>query len=1024
MKNLYAAGIVFYLLFAGDNPSFSQNRPEPRWPKTSTGKYVCFTDEMEKYRLTETGRPAKDVVFEKWVSAQTSILNNNSNTLYRTAPIVYTIPVIFHVIHNGEAVGTGRNIAKAFIDSQIIQINNDFRRKAGTSGFNNHAAGADVEIQFAAAILSPTNTVLGEPGIERINRITRGWTAPPHLDTYMNSTIKPATFWNPDKYLNIWVCDLTDQSGAILGYAQQPIAPGNIGQDDDTATIAATDGIVLDYGIIGSSNKKPAGAYPFDEGRILTHELGHFFSLRHVWGEGNCDLDDYVFDTPRQNGVIFGCNTNSNSCNDTQYGSPGDSVDMVRNYMQYSDNACVNIFTVGQKNRMRVIMGETGVGSPRRASLRFSDRCLNKPLVSFVNTDTTVMERTQCNLTWGFNIPVSISRPPAGITNVKFTITGNTNGNDYTIYPDSVSFSPTDTADKYFTVTMNADAVMEGNEKANFSLTISDTNALAAPDPYELTIMNDDFPPIMGKRFSGTLFYEDFETPSAGWKNYDYIKGANRWLIGGSNGDVSSAKSAYISKDSSSLSYNGSSVSHTLLYHEVDAYNWDSLNLSFYYKCKGQTSNGVKKDFGKIMYSLDSLNFYQINGTTDLADSSNSTFYAAQLPYFLWNTKFYLGFYWQNDTTTANDPPFAIDDISISGKTFIPAMIHTAVDTTSGYSEKPLGPFESVDFYDRFSGDVLASIQNLSAHNYGCVKVEVNRAGNGAQWVTGDPHTTATTKLFDKTYKVTPEFNNSSGMYNITFYVTQAEYQGWQLASTNPLPSAKMIKFSGPINSMTYTSTFDQNPITAAAYLGGINKTFTSYFNTGFSGFGFGNIPLTVLASNLLSFSAAKKPNSVSLDWSITNDLNIKSYIVNRSRDGINFLPIGTVNASASSGNNTYTFTDMLPYNGNNFYRLNLVDKNGEIKKSAIVFVDFGNPSNYKILNNPFSNKIDVLAENTAATITAALIDLAGKIVFTKNYANTSGNIFSLDVTGIAGGTYYLKLSDGLNTNVFKLVKQ
>ena len=1022
MKKLYLTFLVYLIILAGSNQLSAQNHPAQRWPKSPNGKFVCFTDEMEKYRSNQYGLPVNNTIFEKWVSGQTTVLNNNSNNLLRVTPIVYTIPVIFHIIHNGEALGTGRNIAKAFIDSQIVQLNNDFRRKAGTTGFNSHADGADVEIQFAAAILSPTNTVLTEPGIERINRNAKGWTAPPHLDTYVNSTIKPASFWNPDKYINIWICDLIDSAGSILGYAQGPVAPGNIGQDDDTATIAATDGIALDYGIIGSSNKKPAGAYPFDEGRILTHEMGHFFSLRHVWGEGNCDLDDFIFDTPRQNGVIFGCSVNSNTCNDTQYGSPGDSVDMVRNYMQYSDNACVNIFTVGQKNRMRVVMGETGVGSPRRASLRFSDRCLTKPLVSFVTTDTTVMERTTCNMPWGFSIPVSISRKPTATTNVKFTITGNTDGNDYTIYPDSVSFSPTDTADKYFTITMKADAVMEGHERAAFYLTISDTNALAAADPYELTIMNDDFSPIMGKRFPGTLFNEDFETASGGWIKYDYIKGSNRWLIGGTNGGVSSGKSAYISKDSSSLSYDGNSMSHTLLYHEIDAFNWDSLTLSFYYKCKGHTSNGVKKDFGKIMYSLDSLTFYQINGTTDLTDSSNATLFSAPLPYFLWNTKFYLGFFWQNNADTASDPPFAIDDITISGRTFMLAQIHTGVDTATGYSQKPLGPFETVDFYDGFTGDVLATIQNLSGYNYGCVKVEVNRAGTGAQWVTGDPQTTAKTKLFDKTYKVTPEYNNVNGDYNITFYVTQAEYQGWVLNSTNPLAQARMIKYSGAINTMTYTSIFDKHPITVAAYLGGSDKTFTSYFNTGFSGFGFGNIPQNVLAVNLLSFTASKKTNAVILEWKVANETNLSQYTVSRSKDGINFLPIGTVRATGA--NTVYTLMDGLPLKGNNYYQLIMVDKNGEIKRSNIVFVDFNNNVNFKILSNPFNNNIDVLVENNSAAVTATLIDLAGKTVFSKNYTTTAGNIFSLDVKNIPGGVYHLKLYDGQNTGVFKVIKQ
>ena len=1026
MKFFYSACVAFLILLAGSNPTSAQNKPVPRWLKAPNGKYVCFTDEMEKYRLDQLGLPVNNIAFENWITHQTNILKltDNTNNLTRSTPIVYTIPVIFHIIHNGEAVGTGRNIAKAFIDSQIVQLNNDFRRKAGTSGFNNHASGADVEIQFAAAILSPTNAVLGEPGIERINRNAKGWTAPPHLDTYMQTTIKPATFWNPDKYINIWVCELIDAAGSILGYAQGPVAPGNIGQDDDTTSTANTDGIVLDFSVVGSSNKKPAGSYPFNEGRILSHEMGHFFGLRHVWGEGNCDFDDFVFDTPRQSGVSFGCAVNQNSCNDTQYGSPGDSVDMIRNYMQYSDNACVNIFTIGQKNRMRVIMGETGVGSPRRALLRFSDRCLNKPLVSFVNTDTAVMERTACNFPWGFSIPVRISRAPAAVTNVKFTITGNTDGLDYTISPDSVSFSPTDSADKSFSIIINPDAVMEGHEQAKFYIAISDTNALPAADPYELTIMNDDWPPFNGKRFNGTFFSEDFETPSSGWIKYDYIKGANKWLIGGSNGDVSSGKSAYISKDSSSLSYSAASMSHTLLYHQVDATNWDSLYLSFYYKCKGQTANGIKKDFGKIMYSLDSLTFYQINGTGDLTDSSNATSFSMQLPYFLWNRKFYLGFYWQNDTTTANDPPFAIDDISITGKTFMVAQIHTAVDTATGFCEKPLGPFETVDFYDRFSGDVLATIQNLSGYNYGCVKVEVDRAGTGAQWVTGDPQTTVKTKLFDKTYKVTPENNNANGDYNITFYVTQAEYQGWQMASTNALAQVRMIKYSGPISTMTYTSIFDEKPITAAAYLGGTPKTFTSYFNTGFSGFGFGYIPQGVLPVSLLSFTAGKKINSVQLSWKVSDEINLSHYTLTKSKDGVHFLTIANVNAAGSTVTKEYAVTDAQSLNGENYYQLTMVDKDGKSKKSNILFVDFNNKAVFKIVNNPFTDKIDVLAETTASPVTASLVDMTGKILLTRTYNTFAGNIFSLDTRAIADGMYYLKLSDGQKTTVFKVVKQ
>lgn len=1020
---VYAVSVILLTLVA--QQLFAQFNPQPRWPKAPNGKYVCFTDEMEKYRQLVSGSINTDLIFENWISSQKDD-PGTANSFVRTNPIIYTIPVIFHVIHNGEAEGIGRNIGKAFIDSQIVQINNDFRRKANTSGYNNHANGSDVEIQFVAATLGPTNNVLTQPGIDRINRNSRGWTAPPHLDTYMQSTIKPASIWDSEKYLNIWVCDLTDISGAVLGYAQQPIAPGNIGQDDDTASIASTDGIVLLYSVVGSSNKKPAGAYPYDEGRILTHELGHFFGLRHVWAEGNCDFDDFIFDTPRQNDVVFGCPGNNNSCNDMSYGSPFDSADMVKNYMQYTDNACVNIFTIGQKTRMRVVMGTTGVGSPRRASLRFSDRAMSKPKISFISTDTVVIERTDCSIYWGFNIPVKISRPPTGTTYAAISISGNTNALDFTLSPDSVMFSPTDTADKYFTVAMNPDAVFEGMEQAYFTLTVSDTNSIAATDAFELLIRNDDNMPMMGKRFSGTFFSEDFEIPSAGWIKYDYIKGANKWLVGGSNGDVMSGNSAYISKDSSSLSYNGSSRSHTILYHQVDAYNWDSLYLSFYYKCNGETGSGIKKDFGKLMYSLDSLTFYQINGTADLTDSSNATNYSMMLPSFLWNTKFYLGFYWQNDTATANNPPFAIDNLTISGKTYMPASIHTAIDTAIGFAQKPLGPMETVDFYDRITGDVLATIQNLSGHNYGCVTVAVDRAGLGAQFVNNDPGTNAQNKLFDRTYKVTPEFNNASGNYKITFYLTQAEILGWMLASTNSLAIANIIKDTGHISNTDIYGPFEQKPAIKANYLGGTDRTITATFTTGFSGFGFGRINLGVLPVHLISFAAVQKNRSTLLSWKVQNEANTRLYIIQRSKDGSGFNDIGNVGATGSAGETTYTYTDARPFNGWNYYRLAIYDADGSVKFSQVEKIHFSNGSDYSIAPNPFRDKLVIIhGNNEPADINVVITDPSGKTVVNSNHSHLMpGQAINLNTQKFASGIYNLKLISGGDVRQYKIVKQ
>jgi hypothetical protein len=309
------------------------------------------------------------------------------------------------------------------------------------------------------------------------------------------------------------------------------------------------------------------------------------------------------------------------------------------------------------------------------------------------------MEKTICNLVWGFSIPVHISRAPNATTTVTLTqTTGSANGADYTISPSSVDFTTTDTTDKYFSIAINPDAVMEGHEMAYFNLAASGSNATVAVDSFELIIMNDDWPPFNGKRIPATLFSEDFEGTIDGWKVNDYVVGNNSWIVGGTNGNMDGSKSAYISKDSSSYQYDNASTSNTILYKEVDATQFDSLFLSLYYICKGEKNSGIPYDYGKIVYSLDSITFHQINGTPDLVDSTNMTYLWASLPYFLWNRKFYIGFYWENDNAAGNDPPFAVDDITITGRRWMPSMIHTTVDTSGGYDEKPLGPLQDCRF--------------------------------------------------------------------------------------------------------------------------------------------------------------------------------------------------------------------------------------------------------------------------------------------------------------------------------------
>ncbi|MCS7188609.1 MAG: M43 family zinc metalloprotease [Bacteroidia bacterium] len=281
----------------------------------------------------------------------------------RTIGGVYRIPVVVHVIHNGEPLGTGSNIPDQNILDQIAVLNEDFRRMWNTPGWNNHPRGADARIEFVLAKRAPNGA--STTGIVRWNRNTMGWNAPPYNMGYMDGTIKPATVWDPSRYFNIWVADL---AGGLLGYAQFPSASGILGMPGDEGMgpctqATNTDGVVVTYRSFGSARKSSTGlAAPYHLGRTTTHEVGHWLGLRHTWGDnataGDCTPDDFCDDTPDCADPHYGCSVNPPSC------VPGVRR-MIENYMDYSDDACMNIFTLDQVLRMRVVIEY----SPLRRSL-------------------------------------------------------------------------------------------------------------------------------------------------------------------------------------------------------------------------------------------------------------------------------------------------------------------------------------------------------------------------------------------------------------------------------------------------------------------------------------------------------------------------------------------------------------------------------------------------------------------------------------------------------------------------------
>ncbi len=270
---------------------------------------------------------------------------------------IYRIPVVVHVVHNGEAIGTGPNISYEQILSQIQVLNEDFRRVAGTNGFNDHPQGVDTQIEFFLTERDPEGILLEEPGVDRINGGRSSWPRG-SIRNPIDRVLKPTSIWDPTRFFNIWTVNFGGFiSRDLLGYAQFPEGSGLSGLPE-SGEDPNTDGIVVGYKYFGSSEKGtfPDLHAPFDLGRTTTHEVGHWMGLRHIWGDGACNVDDFCSDTPLAESPSFGCPMQKISCG---------TEDMFENYMDYTDDACMNIFTRQQKERMLQVLSD----SPRRKEL-------------------------------------------------------------------------------------------------------------------------------------------------------------------------------------------------------------------------------------------------------------------------------------------------------------------------------------------------------------------------------------------------------------------------------------------------------------------------------------------------------------------------------------------------------------------------------------------------------------------------------------------------------------------------------
>lgn len=323
MKKLFFVVAAGFLVITGCNKT-SSSHDETVTPADEETSFLpsqrnCSSNDVLQEQLKADPGLAKRM---QEIEEFTRRVEENPSA-YRLVNGVIEIPVVFNVLYRT----TAENVSQAQLQSQIDVLNEDYSATNAdynsTSTYNSVKSG-NIGIRFV---------------LDAVNRRSTTKTSWSTNDAMKKSAqgIAPTS---PTTKLNIWVCNL---GGGILGYAQFP------------GGSSATDGVVLDNNATGRTG---TAAAPFNKGRTATHEVGHWLNLRHIWGDATCG-NDQVGDTPLHNTANYGCPAAGHKS--TCSGTP---VEMTMNYMDYTDDACMYMFSIGQKNRM---LATFAAGGPRNS---------------------------------------------------------------------------------------------------------------------------------------------------------------------------------------------------------------------------------------------------------------------------------------------------------------------------------------------------------------------------------------------------------------------------------------------------------------------------------------------------------------------------------------------------------------------------------------------------------------------------------------------------------------------------------
>ena len=999
----------------------------------------CATVEVDAWRRNNNPNLPSIDAFEAWFAPRVRAKRAELRNSTAASRNVIIIPVVVHVLHNGEPIGTAPNITDAQAISQVTVMDEDFRRKVGTRGFNNDAVGADLEIEFRMAQTDPN----GNPttGVNHVNINQDGATR-----DNLENTIKPATIWDPNQYLNMWCVKFAAPDDNLLGYAQFPESSGLDGMPAG-AQGATTDGVVMRFQSFGTSDLDD-GTFildaPYDLGRTATHEVGHWIGLRHIWGDGagcnlgagapgcSCTADDFCADTPNSDNANYRCPLDKTSDCDNNPLTPATS-DMVRNYMDYSNDDCMNIFTQDQKARALTVMDV----SPRRKELKTSIAHLPPaPYITLASEVGRVTEGSSCGTT-DVEVTFNISQASTTPTTVNLSVdaaNSTATTDDYQLSPNSFVFPANTTTEQTFTFQLDADFVDEDTETLVLNFTTSG-GGLSVPNrtTYTLTIEDDDHGPLVNGLAPASVAFTAGEFAS--WTGFtstgsavQFAHDATGAATSGMTGEV-----AYVSLVAGGAYAYNQVVESNCTFHApaFDATGWKNLEVQFTYTVDGELDGGVYYDYGEVVYSVDGSNW--ISAGTPLAQPVGSpqttpaTTTVSLGERAANQSDLRVGIRWVNDGLVGQARPIAFDNFTLRGDQPTPAAVATEVNTTN-QDERRLGPNQTVHFYDPATGNVMATLQNNSAHDYGCTSVYIDRSSSSAGAATtpfwnNDP----ANALISKSFRVVPTTDHPNGNITTTLYFTDAEIQNWMTATGQSMANIELVKVKGQgvdaVNADNGgTAQVEIAGGTLAAY-NGSGWQLTGTTATGFSGFAAG-VAGAVLPVELTALTARTERSGIRVAWTTATELNNDYFTVEHSPDGVVFRALGTVRGAGTTETpQDYAHLDHAPTTGTNYYRLRQTDFDGTTTTSAVVSARWvATDGAVAVTPNPATDAVVVRLDAALEEANLRLVNALGQPLEVR--FRGSGAVRHLDVSELAAGMYTLEVRQETTLRTVRLVKR